>query len=511
MSAAPRRERAGRPSVRTRVSLACAGVAVAIVVTLAVLVVVVLSRREYASLDRRLAVVSEALASSVSSDFPDGLDDAGGSPRGRLLIRALAPGLVATVGQDGVALRTVSAPGTDVGEPDELPVAQLGTRTVEVGGGGGGGGGGDAYRLLTVAVDGVPGGTLSVGLPAEVAAAPVRAIRLWGIVIGALAALVGAGLGWLAAGVAVRPLRQLRDRTRLVDGRSPMPTREDLTAGSPGSAAETEQLADAIAGLLQRVQLARDATDQALSNAQDFAAAADHELRTPLTTIQTDLEVLLAHPDLDREQRREILDEVVGAKTRMLETLAALRALADGDVAARGYGSYATRVDLAELARRCVEAARPQAPPGLELTAVQPEAAPDTAGSTAGDTAHEEVEVLGSPGGLRLAIDNLISNALRHAQAHRVEVSVHRHDGWITVRVDDDGSGLPEAERGQVFDRFARGSTAVGAGSGLGLALAAQQAALHAGHARLSDNPWGGLRAELNLPSAAPASSIGQT
>jgi len=471
-------------------------VAVAIVVTLAVLVVVVLSRREYTSLDRRLAVVSEALASSVSSNFPDGLDEAVGRSRGRPLIRVLAPGLVATVGQDGVALRTVSAPGTDVGEPDELPVAELGTRTVEVGGDGG------AYRLLTVAVDGVPGGTLSVGLPAEVAAAPVRAIRLWGIVIGALAALVGAGLGWLAAGVAVRPLRQLRDRTRLVDGRSPMPTREELTAGSPGSAAETEQLADAIAGLLQRVALARDATDQALSNARDFAAAADHELRTPLTTIQTDLEVLLAHPDRDREQRREILDEVVGAKTRMLETLAALRALADGDVAAGGHGSYATRVDLAELARRCVEAARPQAPPGLELTAVQPEAAPDTAGSTAGDTADDEVEVLGSPGGLRLAIGNLISNALRHARAHRVEVSVHRHDGWITVRVDDDGSGLPEAERAQVFDRFARGSSAIGAGSGLGLALAAQQAALHGGHARLSDNPWGGLRAELDLPAA---------
>ncbi len=496
MSAAPRGERAGRPSVRTRVSLACAGVAVAIVVTLAVLVVVVLSRREYASLDRRLAVVSEALASSVSSDFPDGLDEAVGRSRGRL-IRALAPGLVATVGQDGVALRTVSAPGTDVGEPDELPVAQLGTRTVEVGGGGG-------YRLLTVAIDGVPGGTLSVGLPAELAAAPVRAIRLWGIVIGALAALAGAGLGWLAAGVAVRPLRQLRDRTRLVDGRSPMPTREELTAGSPGSAAETEQLADAIAGLLQRVQLARDATDQALTNARDFAAAADHELRTPLTTIQTDLEVLLAHPDLDREQRREILDEVVGAKTRMLETLAALRALADGDVAARGYGSYATRVDLAELACRCVEAARPRAPAGVELSVVLPEADPDSAGDTAGDTAGDEVEVLGSPGGLRLAIDNLIRNALRHARAHRVEVSVHRRDGWITVRVDDDGSGLPEAERAQVFARFARGSTAVGSGSGLGLALAAQQAALHGGSARLTDNPWGGLRAQLDLPAVRP-------
>lgn len=469
------------PSVRTRVSLACAGVAVALVVALVVLVVSVLSRREYAALDRRLEVVSGALAPGLREDFPDGLDDAIGSARGRLLLRALAPGLIATVGQDGSAIGTASAPGNADTAPDELPVDQIGQRTVEVGGA--------TYRLLTVAVDGVPGGTLSVGLPAELAAAPVRAIRTWGIVIGVLAALLGAALGWLAAGVAVRPLRQLRDRTRAVDGRAAMPTREELTAGSPGSAAETEQLAEAIAGLLQRVALARDSTDRALHNARDFAAAADHELRTPLTTIQTDLDVLLAHPDLDGDQRREILDEVVGAKTRMLETLQALRALADGDVAAAGSGSYATTVDLAEVVRRAVDAARPHAG-DVALSLVLPD---------------QDATVSGSPAGLRLAIENLVTNALRHARAHRVEVSVHRRGDQITVRVDDDGTGLPAAEREQVFARFTRGSTAIGAGSGLGLALAAQQATLHGGSARLTDNPWGGLRAELELPAALPA------
>lgn len=470
-------------SVRARVSAACAAIAIALVIVLAVLVVTVLSRREYAALDRRLAVVADAVLPAVADNFPDGLNDSIQSARARMLLRALAPDLVATVGQDGTAVSTAAASVALGGIAAALPVDALGQRTVEVNG--------TAYRVLTVPVARVPGATLSVGLPAEVAAAPVRAIRVWGIVIGALAALAGGGLGWLAAGVAVRPLRQLRDRTRAVDGRAAMPSRAELTAGAPGSAVETEELAEAIADLLQRVQLARDATERTLQNARDFAASADHELRTPLTTIQTDLDVLLAHPELDSDERREILDEVVGAKSRMVDTLQALRALADGDVTAGGHASYETTVDVAEVARRCVEAARARAG-NVALSIVMPEVGAEA----------EETQVLGSPAGLRLAIENLVSNALRHAHANRVQVSVLRHDDRIVVRVDDDGTGLPTAEREQVFARFARGSQAVGTGSGLGLALAAQQAELHGGRARLGDNPWGGLRAELELPAA---------
>lgn len=481
----PRRR---RRSVRTRVSLACAAVAVALVVTLAALVVTVLTRREYADLDRRLELVSQALLPPVAEDFPGGLDETVSGGRGRFLLRALAPGLVATAGQDGAGIRTAADPRGPGSAPTALPVTGAGTRTVEVEGG--------DYRLLTASVPGVPGGTLTVGLPAELAAAPVRAIRLWGIIIGGLAALAGAGLGWASAGIALRPLRQLRDRTRAVDGRSPMPSRADLTAGAPGAAVETEQLAEAIAGLLERVDRARAETERTMQNARDFAAAADHELRTPLTTIQTDLDVLRAHPDLDAAQRREILDEIVGAQSRMVETLQALRALAEGDVAAGGAAARgasvgdgaatASLVDVAELAQRCVDAARPAAGE-VRLYVV----------------AHDDAVVFGSPGGLRLAVENLISNALRHARARRVEVSVARRGEWVVLRVDDDGIGVPAAERERVFERFARGSQAAGAGSGLGLALAAQQAILHGGRARLTDSPWGGLCAEIVLPAAA--------
>ncbi|MGI8723608.1 MAG: sensor histidine kinase, partial [Geodermatophilaceae bacterium] len=179
------------------------------------------------------------------------------------------------------------------------------------------------------------------------------------------------------------------------------------------------------------------------------------------------------------------------AKTRMLDTLQALRALADGDVAAAGSAAYAIAVDLGDLARRAVESARSRAG-DVTLTLQLP---------------HDDALVQGSPAGLRLAIGNLVANALRHAHAQRIEVGVQRRDGAIVVWVDDDGVGLPAAERELVFARFTRGSQATGSGSGLGLALAAQQAELHGGRVGLTESPWGGLRAEFEIPAVQPGSS----
>jgi two-component system sensor histidine kinase PrrB len=70
----------------------------------------------------------------------------------------------------------------------------------------------------------------------------------------------------------------------------------------------------------------------------------------------------------------------------------------------------------------------------------------------------------------------------------------------VEICVDDNGSGLPQEERHIVFERFSRGSTASHSGSGLGLALVAQQAHLHGGTAALENSPLGGLRLMLELP-----------
>lgn len=99
--------------------------------------------------------------------------------------------------------------------------------------------------------------------------------------------------------------------------------------------------------------------------------------------------------------------------------------------------------------------------------------------------------------GLRLVVENLVRNAARHGGARHVRLALEPQGPSWWLLVDDDGSGLPPSERARVLGRFERGSTAVGAGSGLGLALVLQQAQLHGWAVTLEDSPLGGLRVRL--------------
>ena len=110
------------------------------------------------------------------------------------------------------------------------------------------------------------------------------------------------------------------------------------------------------------------------------------------------------------------------------------------------------------------------------------------------------VLMVGLPTGLRLVIDNAIANAVKHGSATEIRLNVGSSGEGVEIAIDDNGTGIPEAERTAVFERFSRGSTASHSGSGLGLALVAQQAQLHSGTASLEDSPMGGVRLMLRLP-----------
>ena len=102
------------------------------------------------------------------------------------------------------------------------------------------------------------------------------------------------------------------------------------------------------------------------------------------------------------------------------------------------------------------------------------------------------------------SVDNAIANAVKHGGATRVQLSAVSSREGVEIAIDDNGTGVPEEERKVVFERFARGSTASHSGSGLGLALVAQQAELHGGTASLDESPLGGARLLLRLPGPKP-------
>src|ERR1700759_3445066 len=109
------------------------------------------------------------------------------------------------------------------------------------------------------------------------------------------------------------------------------------------------------------------------------------------------------------------------------------------------------------------------------------------------------VLMVGLPTGLRLVIDNAITNAVKHGGATEIWLNAISSAEGVEITIDDNGPGVPEEERAAVFERFARGSTASRTGSGLGLALVAQQAELHGGTASLHASKLGGTQLRLKL------------
>jgi two-component system sensor histidine kinase PrrB len=269
----------------------------------------------------------------------------------------------------------------------------------------------------------------------------------------------------------VRPLRRLTEHTRrLGKGGDALPA----VHGNR----EAEDLAEAMSGMLARLASAQALTTNSLQAAQDFAANAAHELRTPLTAMRADLDTLRIH-DLPAEERQEVVADLSRAQRRVEAIITALGQLASGQLA---QAADREPIDVAELLERVArENSRPSSTVEVELAA-------DDAGT-----------IMGWPGGLRLAVDNLVRNAMGHGRATRVVLAAYRRDDHLDIIVDDNGCGLPAEEHRNVLGRFARGSTATSGGSGLGLALVAQQAALHDGSIELSDGPLGGLRATLTV------------
>ena len=297
------------------------------------------------------------------------------------------------------------------------------------------------------------------------------------VAVGLVTVLIAAGVGWLLAGPAIRPLRRLTEHTRRLDkGTEEMPEVRGVR--------EAEQLSEAMTGMLSRLAAAQQATQNSLQAAQDFAANAAHELRTPLTAMRADLDTLRIH-NLPEDELAEVVNDLSRAQRRVEAIITALGQLASGELA---QAEDRDVIDVTDLLDRV---ARENMRPGEPVEVVV--------------EADENVGTIwGWPGGLRLAVDNLVRNAVTHGPATRVVLSASRADHSITVTVDDNGRGLPAEEHKNVLGRFTRGSTAAPGGSGLGLALVAQQAALHGGSIVLSDSPLGGLRATLTVSVVEP-------
>jgi signal transduction histidine kinase len=338
---------------------------------------------------------------------------------------------------------------------------------------------GELSNSIVVLDQVLPDGT-RVSLSASNAAieGDVRQLLTIEILVGLAALLLAALLIRRVTGAALKPLATVSSTAARIAGGETSerlrPDRSDTELGSMAAAFD-----DMVDALDAAVRKARDSE----ATMRLFLADASHELRTPIAALQASAETLL------REQpgrpRRDALEAALARDA------ARLGRLVD---------------DLLSLAR--LDASAPAQSATVDLSALAEAAIADANGRTLGGDLSLEASgaaaVEADPDAISRIIRNLLENAVAAAgPAGHVRVRVANDAGEARLSVEDDGPGVPVAERERVFDRFVRLAPGGPAGSGLGLAIARRIARQHRGDLTC-DAVERGARFTLRLPLAGP-------
>lgn len=278
---------------------------------------------------------------------------------------------------------------------------------------------------------------------------------------------------YLAVRRAVRPLDLLAEglSARNPDNLEALPENGDAPS-------EVRPLILALNRLLARLSITLD-------NERRFTADAAHELRTPLAAIKIQSQVALA--STEEEDRRHALRQVRAGTDRASRLVDQLLRLARLDPLAGIAQASDVRLDevAAQLVGEVVPLAREL---GKSLSLVD---SPD------------EVVVRGDADLLRVALRNLVENALRHTpDGCEITLGASLEKGQPLLWVRDTGPGVEEDELSRITERFFRGRDVTQEGSGLGLAIVRRVAELHGARLELANHPEGGLIARLRWEHA---------
>ncbi|WP_431266181.1 sensor histidine kinase [Roseateles chitinivorans] len=306
---------------------------------------------------------------------------------------------------------------------------------------------------------------------------------------------------WAGVGAGLAPIARLR---RLVEGRKPNDLRPIELDAAPQ---ELRSLAQAINDLLEAVR-------HNVQGQRRFISDAAHQLRTPLAGLKSQSELALAEaPPGPLTMRLARVHESATRSAHLVNQLLAL-ARTEPESLTR---QTPVRFDLGRLAREVTAELVPRAlQQNVDLGYDGPDCDPECASASQLDEplteprapglaqAQEDrpVEVTGIPLLLREALVNLVDNALRYAgRGARVTVQVRGEADRAELVVTDNGPGIPEDLREQVFERFFR-ATHEGNGCGLGLAIVKEIVERHGGRIALSTARPRGLRVSMSLPLA---------
>lgn len=288
--------------------------------------------------------------------------------------------------------------------------------------------------------------------------------------------LIGLG-GWVVAGRALRPLKNIADTAERVTARG-----LDQRLQDSGESPEADRLIHVLNQMIDRLE-------KSFRQATRFSADASHELKTPLAVMQGELEnALQAAPDGSPEQ--ELYNNLIEETQRLNAITRGLLLLARAD--SGQLKPALAPVDLSAELEGLLEDARVLAADSNVAFEVNVPA---------------QVHVQADRTMLRTALFNLIHNAIKYNQPDgKISVSLKAVGGQTILTIANTGPGIPAAEQERIFERFYRAGELRSLrteGSGLGLSLAREIIRAHGGELQLKESRTGWTCFEVRLNHSA--------
>jgi len=281
---------------------------------------------------------------------------------------------------------------------------------------------------------------------------------------------------WIIVGLGLKSIRRVTDEVshRAANYLEPVDSQSTPT--------EIQPLVFELNKLFIRLQ-------QAMEREKRFAGDAAHELRTPLAALKTQTQVALKATD--EKVRKNILRNIIIGVDRCTHVVQQLLTLSRLVPEANTIVDF-TKVDLPKLTAEIIAQLAPLAlKKDIDIELV---------------TKAKNANIRGNITALSILIRNLVDNAIRYTPENgEVKVSIDSSFDKVTLKVIDNGPGIPAELRARVFERFFRVLGNKSPGSGLGLAIVQQIAHLHEAHLKLGPCASGrGLEVEVvfNLESA---------
>jgi two-component system, OmpR family, phosphate regulon sensor histidine kinase PhoR len=220
----------------------------------------------------------------------------------------------------------------------------------------------------------------------------------------------------------------------------------------------------------------------------DFVAAVSHEFRTPLTTLRQFSEMLVEEEELPRQTQRRYHAGQVRAVGRLQRLVEALLDFGRMEAGRRPYRMEP--IDAGALVREVTDEFRREVAERGFIVECSVEDGP--------------AMVQGDAEALGRTLYNLLDNAAKYSGAgRRIEVSLQRAPGTVTIAVRDHGLGIPTDEQRRIFQKFVRGAAAKSAGiqgTGIGLAMVRHIVDAHGGTISVESTPGAGSTFAIVLP-----------